>query len=288
MIDPGLNGKNVLITGANNPHGIGAATAKAFARLGCSVFLHYFREPAPPTEPDDAPGESFYQEVKSRTAQGVVDEIKLAGGKAYSWEVDLTRQGSARELFDQAENCLGPIHVLINNAAHCSYDTFIPQGGPVYGSGSTEHAELLNSESHDMHFAVNSRATALLVVEFARRHVARDATWGRIINISTDASSACAGAVSYGASKHALESYSRAAAWELARYGITVNIIAPGPTQTGWMAPKLEAQVVPRIPLGRIGSPNDIADVVVFLASEQARWVTGQTLYVGGGNVMPL
>jgi 3-oxoacyl-[acyl-carrier protein] reductase len=288
MIDPGLNGKHVLITGANNPHGIGAATAKAFARLGCYVFLHYFREPASPTEPGDTPGEAFYQEVKSRTAQGIVDEVNCAGGKAYSWEADLTIPSSARELLDQAEACFGPVHVLINNAAHCSYDTFVPQGGPVYGEGSAEHAGPLTPESHDVHFAVNSRATALLMAEFARRHVGRDAKWGRIVNISTDASSAHPGAISYGASKHALESYSRAAAWELARYGITVNIIAPGPIQTGWMSPTLEAQVMPRIPLGRIGSPNDIADVVVFLASEQARWVTGQTLYVGGGNVMPL
>jgi 3-oxoacyl-[acyl-carrier protein] reductase len=146
----------------------------------------------------------------------------------------------------------------------------------------------LSPESHDLHFAVNSRATALLMAELARRHAERGARWGRIINVSTDASSAHPGAVSYGASKHALESYSRAAAWELVRYGITVNVVAPGPIQTGWMAASLETQAVSRVPLGRIGLPDDVADVIVFLASEQTRWVTGQTLYVGGGNVMPL
>jgi 3-oxoacyl-[acyl-carrier protein] reductase len=90
--------------------------------------------------------------------------------------------------------------------------------------------------------------------------------------------------VSYGASKAALEAFSRAAAVELGRYGITVNIVAPGPIQTGWIPAELEPQIAGETPLGRVGQPGDIADVVVFLASEQARWVTGQLLWVGGGH----
>ncbi len=92
--------------------------------------------------------------------------------------------------------------------------------------------------------------------------------------------------MSYGASKHALESYSRSAARELGQYGITVNIVSPGPIQTGYITAELEKRLLPRIPLGRVGQPADVADVVVFLASEQARWVTGQKLYVGGGHAM--
>ena len=92
--------------------------------------------------------------------------------------------------------------------------------------------------------------------------------------------------VSYGASKFALESYSRAAASELGRYGITVNIVSPGPIQTGYIAPELEQRLNVEIPLGRIGQPEDVADVVAFLASEQARWLTGQLLFVGGGHRM--
>ncbi|MBC7234912.1 MAG: SDR family oxidoreductase [Chloroflexi bacterium] len=94
--------------------------------------------------------------------------------------------------------------------------------------------------------------------------------------------------MSYGASKHALESYSRSAAQELGQYGVTVNVVSPGPVQTGWITSQLEASEVPHIPLGRIGHPDDVADVIVFLASHQARRVTGQLIYVGGGHVMPL
>jgi 3-oxoacyl-[acyl-carrier protein] reductase len=80
-----------------------------------------------------------------------------------------------------------------------------------------------------------------------------------------------------------IESYSRSAAAEMGRYGITVNVVAPGPIQTGYIPPAMEADVAAGTPLGRVGTPEDVANVVVFLASEQARWVTGQLIYVGGG-----
>jgi 3-oxoacyl-[acyl-carrier protein] reductase len=125
-----------------------------------------------------------------------------------------------------------------------------------------------------------------MMAEYARRHVARGATWGRIINISTDGAYCFPQEVSYGASKAALEAYSRSSARELSGYGITVNIVSPGPIQTGWMTPEMETSIVPSIPLGRVGQPEDVADVIVFLASEQARWLTGQCLHVGGGHRM--
>lgn len=105
--------------------------------------------------------------------------------------------------------------------------------------------------------------------------------------LRTDAAHAHVGNVSYAASKHAMESYARSAAAELGRHGITVNVVAPGPTQTGYITAESKAHLVPRIPLGRLGTPEDIADVIVFLASEQARWLTGQLVYVGGGFRMP-
>ena len=126
------------------------------------------------------------------------------------------------------------------------------------------------------------------MVEYARRHIGRGASWGRIINVSTDGASGFSGEISYGASKHALESYSRAAAAELGRFGITVNVVSPGPVQTGYIEPELEARLASEIPLGQVGQPEDVTDVIVLLASERARWVTGQLLYVGGGHVMPL
>ena len=145
----------------------------------------------------------------------------------------------------------------------------------------------LTAESHDHHFALNSRATALLIAEFARRHIERGANWGRIVSLSTDGAPAFGSEVSYGASKYAVESYSRAAAQELGPFGITVNIISPGPIQTGWITPDLEASLACQTPLGRVGQPEDVADVAVFLCSDQARWLTGQLLSVSGGLRLP-
>jgi 3-oxoacyl-[acyl-carrier protein] reductase len=127
----------------------------------------------------------------------------------------------------------------------------------------------------------------LMMAEFARRKIERGHRWGRIINISTDAAATFPSEISYGASKHAMESYSRSAAVELGPYGITVNIASLGPIQTGWIAPDFERSIAAGTPLRRVGHPDDVADVLVFLASQQARWLTGQLIYIGGGWRMP-
>ncbi len=279
MIDPGLDGKVVLITGANNPYGIGAATAKAFAAQGSRVFLHFFRslETYPKSEEVYRPGPAFYRAQQGKTADGVLEEIRRMGGQAEAWECDLSDPANIPRLFDRVEEVFGPVDILVNNAASWKGDTFLP------GSDT-----FISTESYERNFAVNARAVALMMAEFARRFLQRKGNWGRIVNVSTDGASAFPGEVSYGASKHAMESYSRAAAIELGPYGITVNVVAPGPVQTGYITPEMEERLSARIPLRRVGKPEDVAGAIVFLASEQARWITGQLLYVGGGNVMPL
>jgi 3-oxoacyl-[acyl-carrier protein] reductase len=122
-----------------------------------------------------------------------------------------------------------------------------------------------------------------MMAEYLKRYLEREAEWGRIINLSTDAAHRHEINVSYAASKHAIESYSRSAAAEMGKYGITVNIVAPGPIQTGYLRPEQVTEIAAGAPLGRVGRPEDVADAIVFLASEQARWLTGQLLYVGGG-----
>ncbi len=296
MIDPGLKGKVVLVSGGNNPRGIGAATAKAFAAQGAAVFIQFFRQGAPGIEPDALVkrqdySEDWYRAAQTLTADSVVQAIRASGGRAEAWEADLSDTAVVPQLFDRAEQALGPVEVLVNNAALDEPDTFLPVKSAEHGDrclfGLGPTMATLTAASHDRHFAVNSRAVALLMGEFARRHAARAARWGRIINISTDGAACFPNEISYGASKHALESYSRAAASELGPYGITVNVASLGPIQTGWMPPDLAEKVMPTIPLGRLGEPEDVADVIVFLASEQARWLTGQLIYVGGGHQMP-
>jgi 3-oxoacyl-[acyl-carrier protein] reductase len=286
MIDPGLHGKIALITGANNPLGIGAATALALAGQGVDVFITSFRRP--PTMSASgmaearkarAGGPAFYEAVGQQPPEDVAREIESRGVRAAWHEADLADPASVPALFDLCERRLGPVDVLINNHAHWQPETFDPALVTAEGFGM----KLTNAALMDAHYAVITRASALMMAEYVRRHLARGAKWGRIVNVSTDAADAHLGAVSYAAAKHALESYSRSAAVELGQYGITVNIVAPGPIQTGWLGPVEEAEIGRKTPLGRVGRPEDVADVIVFLVSGQAGWLTGQLIYAGGG-----
>jgi 3-oxoacyl-[acyl-carrier protein] reductase len=264
MIDPHIAGKVALITGTNNPRGIGAATAHALALLGVRVIGLYVGAPS---------------------GEEMVAEIRSAGGDMVMSELDITADRAADRAFDIAEQAFGSVDILINNACSSGEDTFLPVadeqrdwiGRPL---------ETITAATHADHFSVNSRAPALLMAEYVRRHRSRGGTWGRIVNVSTDGAAGFPNEISYWASKASLESYSRAAARELAPYGITVNIISPGPVQTGWFPDEFEPQMARDIPLGRVGRPEDIADAIVFLVSEQARWITGQLLRVNGGHRM--
>jgi len=284
MIDPRLENKVVLITGAN--HGIGAVTARAFAAQGTKVFVTYYREPGEYSEAELAEareagigGERLYQAMQQQSADWLVEQIRAQGGIAVAYEANLVDPENVPLLFDLCEEKLGPVDVLVNNHTYCVLETFDP--GLVRDEGFAVH--LVSAAEIDAHFAVNARAYALMMAEYLKRYLKREATWGRIINLSTDAAHRHEGNVSYAASKHAIESYSRSAAAEMGQYGITVNIVAPGPIQTGYLRPEQEAEIAAGAPLRRVGQPEDVADVIVFLASEQACWLTGQLLYVGGG-----
>jgi len=265
MIDTGLSQRVVLVTGANS--GIGAVTASAFARQGAKVAVHFLEAAVPP-----APPVHFEHEVLGRSAaDAVVAKIVSAGGTATSVAADLADPRAVPGLFDRIEAQLGPVEVLVNNAAHCETPDTV---------GS------ITAEAIDRHFAVNTRAPVLLIAEFARRFDGRRGKGGRVINISTDWARAFAGEIAYGASKAALEAFTRSLAMELGPAGITVNAVAPGPVQTGYITPALEREILPTIPLRRVGTPQDIADAVVFLASDQARWITGQVIQVAGGHAL--
>jgi 3-oxoacyl-[acyl-carrier protein] reductase len=297
MIDPGLRGRVALVTGGNNAHGIGAATARALAAQGAAVFIHYFRQsldvsPSSTHESRavDAPGLPFYFAMQAKSADEVVQAIRDQGGQAESWEADLAGSAVIPELFDRAEQAFGPVEILVNNAAEYRADTFLPETGLERGDRALwaegPVTSTVTAASCDRHFAVNTRAAALMTAEFTRRCLEREQRWGRVINVSADCSWGSPGEISYRASKYALESYSRSAAAELGPFGITVNIVSPGPVQTGYIAPEIERELIAQIPLRRVGRPEDIADVIVFVASEQASWVTGQLLVVHGGHRM--
>jgi 3-oxoacyl-[acyl-carrier protein] reductase len=297
MIDPGLKGRAALITGGNNPCGIGAAIARALASQGAKVFIHYFRQTtaAPKDDPQRQgvrePGLAFFFEQQAKTADEVLESIRSAGGIAESWEADLREPASVHGLLEQAEHAFDHVDILVNNAAEYFADTFLPQRTAEDKTRVWEQGPVtatIDEASHDRHFAVNSRAVAVLMSSFAARIIERQTKWGRIINISADCAWGAPMEISYRASKYALESYSRSAAAELGPHGITVNIVSPGPVQTGYIPTAVQEALAADIPLTRIGRPEDIADAVVFFASEQAAWITGQLLFVHGGHRMSL
>jgi len=265
MIEPGLADRVVLVTGANS--GIGAVTASAFARQGARVAIHYLGAAPPPL-----PQVHWEHEVLGPgAAEALVARIRAAGGVAAAFAADLADPRAAPLLFDRVEAELGPVEILVNNAAHCETPDTIAS---------------ITADVIDRHFAVNARTPVLLVAELARHFDGRRGKGGRVINVSTDWARAFAGEIAYGASKAALEAFTRSLAMELGPAGITVNAVAPGPVQTGYITPALEREILPAIPLGCVGAPEDVAAAIVFLASDQARWITGQVIQVAGGHAL--
>ena len=270
MIDYGLKNKVALITGANNPWGIGAATALAFAREGAKIALVYKKVFRPFDESKtDKNGVDRYYAANAGDASVVESKLKEMGAEYLVIEGDISDEAAVKKIYATVLERFGKVDILVNNAATDDENGF-------------DTIEAITSEVIDDVFGVNVRGSILMTREMINQR----GDYGRIISLSTDAAQVFPGQITYGASKATLEALTRAIALEVAQYGITVNCVAPGPTQTGWIDKQLEGAVLPLIPMGALIQPEDIAETILFLASKQARMITGQVVKVSGGKAL--
>ena len=270
MISYNLQDKVAIVTGANNPQGIGATTALTFAREGAKVVLVYKKIDRPyDINKVDVDGADRYYAANAGDAAVVESRLKEMNADYLVLEKDITDETSVKEIYSAVMERYGRVDILVNNAADCDVDGF-------------DTIEKITQNVIDDTFAVNVRGSILMTREFVNHR----GDYGRIINLSTDAAQIFEGQITYGASKATMEALTRSIALEVAKYGITVNCVAPGPTQTGWIDADLEKAVIPLIPMGKLIQPQDIAETILFLSSEQARMLTGQVIKVSGGHAL--
>ena len=270
MINYGFKDRVAIITGANNPQGIGATTAFAFAREGAKVVLVYkkiFRDFD--ESKTDKNGVDRYYGANAGNADYVAGKLEEMNADYMIFEKDISNEADVKEIYSSVISKYGRVDILVNNAA-------------VDDENGFDTIEKITQNVIDDTFAVNVRGSILMTRELINNR----GDYGRIINLSTDASQVFAGQITYGASKATLEALTRSIALEVAKYGFTVNCVAPGPTQTGWIDEEFEKVVVPLIPMGELILPEDIAETILFLASEQARMITGQVVKVSGGHAI--
>jgi 3-oxoacyl-[acyl-carrier protein] reductase len=257
-----------IVTGAN--HGIGAATARALARTGSAVLCAFLRvdDPADPGTPQS------YRDSRLRDAAAVVADIEEDGGQAVAIEADLSQAATPALLFDTAEEQLGPVDILVNNATGWVADTFAATATDRLG----RTLQSVTAGTWHRQFTVDAMGAALMISEFARRHTARQANWGRIIGLTSGGDLGFPEEVSYGAAKAAQVNYTMSAALELAPFGVTANMVCPPVTDTGWVTGTVREHVASHPGLMHIAAPEQVAEVITYLASDAAALITANTI----------
>jgi 3-oxoacyl-[acyl-carrier protein] reductase len=244
-----LTGKVAVVTGASK--GIGAGIAKGLAAAGAAVAVNYANDEA--------------------GAKATVDAIAGAGGRAVAIRGDVSRSADVKHIFEDVHKTFGHIDILVNNAG-------------VYAFDALENA---TEEEFYRQFGINVLAPILMTQEALKYF---PPSGGSVINLSSVVSENPAPqAAIYAASKGAIDTLTGVLAKELGPRNIRVNTVAPGVTDTegvrtaGVIGSPFESAMVSMTPLGRIGTPDDIAPLVVFLASDEAKWLTGERISASGG-----
>jgi 3-oxoacyl-[acyl-carrier protein] reductase len=243
-----LSGKIAIVTGGSR--GIGRAIAERLAHDGATVVINYVQH--------------------ADKAQEVVNALEAAGAHTRAVQADMSHVTDIRRLFQETINLFGQLDIVVNNAAITLHKLVAEMG----------------EEEFDAIFNLNAKGTFFALQE-AARHITDG---GRIVNISSGSIlQSFPGNAAYEGSKAAVVQFTRVLAKELGKRNITVNAVSPGPTETEMAqeanAPGWDDLMKQRTPLGRLGQPEDIADVVAFVVSEQSRWITGQNIHASGGIV---
>jgi 3-oxoacyl-[acyl-carrier protein] reductase len=250
-----LSGKVALVTGASRKIGIAAAICRRLAADGADIAFTHF-----------APYDHTMYDTPASEPDDIREELLALGARVHAISVDFSQPGVAGPIFDEVNAALGPVDILVNTAAWSTHDAW----------------DTLTEESMDKHLAVNARATAMLTVEFARRF--DKASGGRVIAFSSGQHLvAMPGELAYAASKGAIIAFCTSISPDLAGLGITINVINPGPTDTGWIDDDLREALLRQSPQCRVGVPDDAARLVAWLVSGAASWVTGQVIDSEGG-----
>ncbi|MDF1604726.1 3-oxoacyl-ACP reductase family protein [Nocardioides sp. YIM 152315] len=265
----GFEGKVAVVTGAGRMRSIGRAVAVGLARAGCDVVVTGTgRDPETYPEDERAAG---WADIES-----VAAEIEARGGRALPLVADVATEEGVAATFDRVLDRFGRVDVLVNNAAASRGGDRVP-------------AVDLGTEAWDRVIAVNLRGAFLMSRAFAR-HCVDQGRSGAIVNVSSIGGKLGGpGTAAYSASKAGLQSLTSSMAKELGCHGVRVNAICPGVIATSrlddWSDDQWDAYVRAQVPMQRVGSPGEIADVAVFLASDQASFVTGQSWNVDGGQL---
>jgi 3-oxoacyl-[acyl-carrier protein] reductase len=263
-----VSGHVAIITGAN--HGIGAAVAEDLAGRGVAVVINYLRLKDDP----DAGIPEAYRANRAQDAAAVLGRVEAAGGSAIAVEADLSDDSTPTLLFDAAEAEYGPVDILVNNATGWLADTFKPVPTDRLGRG----LQSVSPATIAQQFAIDARGGALMIAEFARRHAARGGSWGRIVGLTSGGPSGFPEEASYGAAKAALDNYTMTAAIELADLGVTANMVHPPVTDTGWVTDEVREFVAGSAHLTHVATPQDVAEVIGYLVSDEARLVSGNVI----------
>jgi len=240
-----LQGKVALVTGAAG--GIGAATARRFGREGALVVVN---------------------DAKPDGLEAVASDVRAAGSQALAVAGDVTKKADCELMVGAAVREFGRLDILINNA----------------GINRDAMAAKMTEEQWDAVLAVNLKGTFLCAQ--AALPGMRERGWGRVVNTSSLGALGNIGQANYAASKAGVIGLTKTLALEYAKYGVTVNAVAPGPVMTAMLAgvpDAIKEKIIAMVPVGRIASPDEIASVHVFLASDEAAFITGQVIFADGG-----